>query len=155
MKISWIEPNILAASGIPLDQKDLRALHSQGIRAMLSLTEHSLLTFKEITPALLAELDMAYAHVPIPDQHPPTFEQAAQILRLIEAMRQQQRPLFVHCHAGVGRTGTILHLYYLAQGFSWEQTKAKIRATRVQCLLLADEQLAFLRAYTAANANGP
>jgi atypical dual specificity phosphatase len=154
MKISWIEPNILAASGIPLDAKDLRSLHSQGIRAMLSLTEHSLLTFTEITPALLTELGMAYAHVPIPDQHPPTFEQAARILQLIEAMKQQQRPLFVHCHAGVGRTGTILHLYYLSQGFDWDKTKAKIRATRVQCLLLADEQRAFLRAYIEANANG-
>ena len=147
MKISWIEPDILAASGIPLDAKDLRSLHAQGIRAMLSLTEHSLLTFREITPALLNELDITYLHVPIPDQHPPTSEQAQHILHLIKTMAAQQRPLLIHCHAGVGRTGTILHLYYLAQGRSWDETKAKIRATRVQCLLLADEQLAFLRAY--------
>jgi protein-tyrosine phosphatase len=151
MKISWIEPYILAASGIPLDAKDLSSLHAQGIRAMLSLTEHSLLTFREITPALLNELDITYLHVPIPDQHPPTSEQAQHILHLIKTMAAQQRPLLIHCHAGVGRTGTILHLYYLAQGRSWDETKAKIRATRVQCLLLADEQLAFLRAYTTTS----
>jgi atypical dual specificity phosphatase len=150
MKLSWIEPHMLAASGIPLDAKDLRSLRAQGIRAILSLTEHSLLIFREITPTLLADLDMTYLHVPIPDQHPPTAEQAQQILHLITMMRAQHRPLFVHCHAGVGRTGTILHLYYLAQGFSWDETKAKIRATRVQCLLLAEEQQAFLRAYTTA-----
>ncbi len=150
MKLSWIEPHILAASGIPLDAKDLRSLQAQGIRAILSLTEHSLLTFHEITPTLLADLDITYLHVPIPDQHPPTPDQAEQILHLINMMTLQQRPIFVHCHAGVGRTGTILHLYYLAQGRSWDETKAKIRATRVQCLLLAEEQLAFLRAYIAA-----
>jgi atypical dual specificity phosphatase len=149
MKISWIEPAVLAASGIPLDAKDLRALHAQGIRAILSLTEHPLLAFREITLALLDELDIAYLHVPIPDQHPPTHEQARHILRLIQTMATQQRPLLIHCHAGVGRTGTILHLYYLAQGHSWDETKAKIRATRVQCLLLADKQIAFLRAFTA------
>jgi atypical dual specificity phosphatase len=153
MKISWIEPDTLAASGIPLDVKDLRALHGQGIRAMLSLTEHSLLTFRAITPELLAELDITYLHVPIPDQHPPTSDQAQHILHLIKTMAAQQRPLLIHCHAGVGRTGTILHLYYLAQGRSWEETKAKIRATRVQCLLLADEQLTFLRAYVTTPAS--
>ena len=140
---------MLAASGIPLDEKDLRALHGQGIRAILSLTEQSLLMFREITPTLLAELDITYLHIPIPDQRPPAAEQAQHILQLIETMTTQQRPLLIHCHAGVGRTGTILHLYYLAQGCSWGETKAKIRATRVQCLLLADEQLAFLRTYTA------
>jgi atypical dual specificity phosphatase len=149
MKISWIEPAVLAASGIPLDAKDLRALHAQGIRAILSLTEHPLLAFREITPALLDQLDIAYLHVPIPDQHPPTHEQAQHILHLIQTMAAQQRPLLIHCHAGVGRTGTILHLYYLAQGRSWDETKARIRATRVQCLLLADEQIAFLRTFTA------
>jgi predicted protein tyrosine phosphatase len=138
---------VLAAGGIPLDAKDLLALHAQGIRAILSLTEHPLLAFREIPPALLAGLDITYLHVPIPDQHPPTFEQAQHILHLIKTMATQQRPLLIHCHAGVGRTGTILHLYYLAQGRSWDETKAKIRATRVQCLLLADEQIAFLRAY--------
>ena len=150
MKISWIEPERLAASGIPLDAKDLRSLQAQGIRAMISLTEHSLLMFREITPTLLADLDITYLHVPIPDQHPPTADQAQQILHQITMMTAQHRPVFVHCHAGVGRTGTILHLYYLAQGLSWNETKAKIRATRVQCLLLAEEQLVFLRASTAA-----
>ena len=72
---------------------------------------------------------------------------------LRKVMATQQRPLLIHCHAGVGRTGTILHLYYLAQGRSWDEAKAKIRATRVQCLLLADEQIAFLRAYTATSAS--
>jgi atypical dual specificity phosphatase len=147
MRISWIEPNILAASGIPLHANDLRALHTQGIRTILSLTEQPLLVMREITAELLNDLNIRYFHVPIPDQHPPTIEQAQHILQIIDTMTTEQRPLLVHCHAGIGRTGTVLHLYYRARGLSLDETRARIRATRVQCLLLSDEQLAFVQAY--------
>lgn len=58
MKISWIEPNTLAASGIPIDAKDVRSLHLQGIRAIISLTEQPLWSQRQITPSLFAELDI-------------------------------------------------------------------------------------------------
>jgi len=64
---------VLAAGGIPLDAKDLLALHAQGIRAILSLTEHPLLAFREIPPALLAGLDITYLHDPDPRSAPSNF----------------------------------------------------------------------------------
>ena len=147
MKISWIEPEQIAASGIPLDAKDIHSLHHQGIRAILSLTEQPLFSQREITTALLQELDIAYFHVPVRDQYPPNADQAQQILEIIRSLQVQQRPLLVHCHAGVGRTGTILHLYYLTQGQTLAQAKGEIRRKRVQCLLLSDKQLLFLQTY--------
>lgn len=147
MRMSWIEPNILAAGSIPVSLQDIQSLHAQGIRSVLSLTEHSLLEFHEISHSLLAALDMIYTHEPVPDQHPPTLKQAQRIIRFISEMITQQRPLFIHCHAGGGRTGTILHLYYLAQGLSWEETRVRIRATRIECLLLSEKQLTFLQAW--------
>jgi len=151
MKISWIEPEQLAASGIPLDAKDIRALHEQGIRAILSLTEQPLFAQREITPPLLEGLAIAYFHIPVRDQYPPSAAQAQEVIAIISAMQIQQRPLLIHCHAGVGRTGTILHLYYLTRGQTFEEAKAEIRRKRVQCILLSDEQLQFLQAYTRAS----
>jgi atypical dual specificity phosphatase len=150
MKISWIEPDLLAASGIPIDASDLQSLRDQGVRAIISLTEQPLTSFKTISPDVFAALDMAYLHIAVPDQHPPTTEQAHTILDFIEQMRQQQRAVFVHCHAGIGRTGTILHLYYIAQGLSFEQAKAQVKLRRPQSILLSDEQKAFLTDFIAA-----
>ncbi|MBK9940532.1 MAG: dual specificity protein phosphatase family protein [Kouleothrix sp.] len=110
MKISWIAPHSLAASGIPLDAKDIHAFHGQGIRAILSLTEPPLFAQREITATLLGALDIAYFHVPVRDQFPPDTAQAHQIIEAIRSMQFEQRPLLIHCHAGIGRTGMILHL---------------------------------------------
>ena len=150
MKITWLEPAVLAASSIPIDIKDLRSLHEQGVGAIISLTEQPLTIFKSITRDSFGALDITYLHVPVPDHHPPTLEQAHVIVRFIELMRERQRAVFVHCHAGVGRTGTILHLYYLAQGMTLEAAREQIRRKRPQSTLLSDKQKAFLSEYARA-----
>src|SRR5262249_9251858 len=144
MKMTWIEDGLLAASGIPLDQTDIRSLHDQGIRAILSLTEQPLTSFKKLPPALFDELNIAYLHVPIADGYPPTIPQAGDILQFIDQMKSQARSVFVHCHAGLGRTGTVLHLYYLAQGLTLEQAREQVKLKRPQSTLLSDRQKAFL-----------
>jgi atypical dual specificity phosphatase len=154
MKISWIEPDLLAASAIPIGAKDLQSLHDQGLRAIISLTEQSLTIFTSISMELFKKLDIMYLHVPIPDKHPPTMEQAATIMQFIKAMRTQQRPVLVHCHAGIGRTGTILHLYYIAQGLSFEQARDKVKARRPYAAMLSDKQRAFLNDFIAAMKTG-
>ena len=147
MDCSWIEPGILAAGSVPVEEKDIRDLHAANIRAILTLTERPITAFHEISPALLDGLDIYYLHMPIPDQHPPTLEQAQQILLFINNMKLQSRPVFVHCQAGVGRTGTVLHLYYIAQGLPFEEADALVRAKRVQCILLTDLQVKFLKEF--------
>jgi atypical dual specificity phosphatase len=150
MKITWVEPGLLAASSIPIDINDLRSLRDQSVGAIISLTEQPLTTFKTITPAGLRELDITYLHIAIPDQHPPTIEQAHVILRFIELMNRRRKAVLVHCHAGVGRTGTILHLYYLAQGMSFEEAREQVRGRRSQSTLLSDAQWAFLNDFVRA-----
>jgi predicted protein tyrosine phosphatase len=144
MKMTWIEDGLLAASGIPLDAPDIQSLHQQGIRAILSLTEQPLTSFKKLPPALFDELNVTYLHVPIPDGYPPTIPQAGAILQFIDEMKSQARAVFVHCHAGLGRTGTVLHLYYLAQGLTLEQAREQVKLHRPQSTLLSDRQKAFL-----------
>lgn len=133
MNIDWIELQKLAAGPIPLGARDIRSLHDQGIRAVLSLTENSLWIQREITPVLFRELDMTYFHEPIPDGFPPDLDTAQRIIQHINDSHGEARTIYVHCHAGIGRTGTILHLYYLASGLSLDQAKAAVKRGRLVC----------------------
>ncbi len=60
---------------------------------------------------------------------------------------QARRVVLLHCHAGVGRTGTLLHAYYLTEGLSLEEARVRVRAGRLssQFLLLSDAQRSFLQ----------
>jgi atypical dual specificity phosphatase len=147
MKFSLIERGVLAASSIPFDAKDIRSLHQQGVRAIVSLTERSLIGLSDITQTLLDELDLIYFHAPIRDHFPPSLPQARQILQFIEQMKAENRLTFIHCHAGVGRTGAIVHAYFIFQGLSLDEAKAQVRACRIQCTLLSAEQEAFLQEF--------
>ena len=147
MKFSVIEAGILAASSIPFKAKDIRSLHQQGVRAIISLTERSLIGLSDITQMLLDELDLTYFHAPMQDHYPPDWLQAGHILGFIEQMKAEQRFTFIHCHAGVGRTGTILHAYFLGQGLSLAEAKARVKARRIHCTLLSQEQETFLAAF--------
>jgi atypical dual specificity phosphatase len=149
MDCSWIEPNVVAAGSVPVEAEDIRSLHRAKIRAILTLTERPITAFYEITPELLASFDITYRHVPVPDQFPPNPDQAREILDFIHQMTLQGRPVFVHCQAGVGRTGTVLHLYYIAQGLTFEEAEAKVRSKRIQCILLTDRQVEFLKEFAS------
>lgn len=149
MKIDWIEPGILAAGGIPLGTSDLQSLREQGIEAIITLTEHALTTQSGITPRLLDEMGLTCLHAPIVDQYPPDLATMRRIVEFIYRMKMLGKPVFVHCHAGVGRTGTVLHAYYLTTGLSLEAAKAQVKARKFtsQFLMLSEAQRAFLEAF--------
>jgi len=146
VKIDWIEPGVLAAGGIPLGRKDLDSLREQGIRALVTLTEHPLTMQTEITLDVLDEMGFLCLHAPVEDQYPPDRTTVHTVTQFLRQMRSLGRPVLLHCHAGVGRTGTLLHAYYLMEGLSLEEAQVKVRAGRLssQFLLLSDAQKAFL-----------
>lgn len=153
MKISWIEPDFLAASGIPLDKKDLVSLKNQGICAIITLTEYPLTKQKEITNKLFDELDITPYHIPIVDHQPPkSVDVVDELKSIIDGMRMQSKPVLVHGHAGIGRTGTMLHAYYLASELSLDEAKQKIKLVRPmsQFFMLSNDQQKFLEQFAQA-----
>jgi atypical dual specificity phosphatase len=146
MKIDWIERGVLAASASPTSAQDIESLHEQGIRAIVTLRERSLTALRDITPKLLQKLDIQYLHVPVVDFEPPDEQQVLDVKIFIDEMRARRKPVYLHCYAGIGRTGTLLHGYYLLKGMSLEEAKAKVLATRPAACFdeLSDTQRAFL-----------
>ncbi len=146
MKVNWIEPGVMAASGIPLGRKDLQSLVEQGIRAIVTLTERPLTVQGAITPPLLAEMGLTCLHAPIVDQYPPDIATMRKTVQFVKRMKAQGQPVLLHCHAGIGRTGTMLHVYYLAEGLSLEEAKAKVKAGKFtsHLIMLSEAQKAFL-----------
>jgi hypothetical protein len=79
MKIHWIDEKILAAGGIPISRENLEVLQNQGIRSIVTLTEHPLTIQKSLPASLCAEMGFDLFHMPIVDQTPPTKRQAMDV----------------------------------------------------------------------------
>jgi atypical dual specificity phosphatase len=155
MKIDWIEPGLIATSGIPLGVKDLRSLYEQGIRAIVALTEHPITVQRGISSQVLDQIGLTCLHASIVDQCPPDVGTVWQTRQFINQMKAQSRPVLLYCHAGVGRTGTMLHAYYLAEGLSLEEAKARVKASKPsnQFFMLSDAQKAFLEEFATLALN--
>ena len=145
----WLVPRVLAGSSRPggrsgtdgLEQ-DLAWLRSQGIGAIISLTEE---------PPDLSILDrygFASMHLPVVDLTPPSPDQLAAALAFIDRQASASRPVVVHCYAGQGRTGTVLAAYLIRLGRSPERAVAELRAVCPRAVE-NDLQLAALAAYAS------
>jgi atypical dual specificity phosphatase len=146
MKINWIDEKVLSAGGIPISRENLETLQKQGVRAIVTLTEHPLTIQKSLPAKLFADMGFDLFHMPIVDQTPPTKQQAMDVYTYLNQMTGKEKPVFVHCHAGIGRKGTILHAIELLRGSSLDNAKAKIAARRPVCryIMLTESQRAFL-----------
>lgn len=87
--------------------QDLQALRNAGITRLISLTE------TPFDAALAANYDIQCTAVPMPDMHAPSLEDAWFLCHAIDRYLQNGETVAVHCKAGLGRTGTVLGLYWI------------------------------------------
>lgn len=142
MPMPFFHPERRFSLGAPLNafEDELPVLHTAGIRAVVSLLNNP------SDAAIYHTVGMDFLCLPIPDGFAPTFEQADAFVQFVDENRERNRAVAAHCHAGLGRTGTMLGAYLIAQGADGTQALLKVRAVE-QAAIETRHQVLFLDAY--------
>ena len=110
-----------------LTPEGFATLPERGITHVLDLREEG-----TIDEGLLERLGLRWRHVPIADRAAPTDEQLEAIVDWLdsEADPPADQALYVHCHAGVGRTPTIAIALLMRQNLSLTEARRLVFAAR-------------------------
>ncbi|NUM34688.1 MAG: dual specificity protein phosphatase family protein [Candidatus Brocadiae bacterium] len=135
---SFVVPKRLAGMRYPGNDvvlmETLEFLREQGISAMVTLTH-------DVPDRLILEqYGMDWLHIPIQDYCPPKIEDIIEFVEFVDKMNGQGKAVVVHCHAGIGRTGTMLACYLVRLGRSPEQAINEIRFLRPGSIETSEQQ---------------
>lgn len=136
----WVEPGKLLAGEYPgsfsssTSRTRLRALLEAGIRTFIDLTRpgDTDATYEGLLMDEAAELqvEVERKNIPVTDFGTPGVETMKTILDLIDASISTGRPVYVHCIAGRGRTGTVVGCYLVRHGMSGADAIDRIEELR-------------------------
>jgi predicted protein tyrosine phosphatase len=130
----WVIPGRFLAGDYPLtdDPKisfnNLSALIDYGIRHVIDLTEPAEMhrfgaqtrDYSNLLKLIADQrgVSMTYHPLPIKDYTAPDREMITDILDEIDHAIENDRPVYIHCWGGVGRTGTIVGCYLARHGYA-------------------------------------
>jgi atypical dual specificity phosphatase len=133
----WVLPGRLAAMARPWpeDAADLRA---EGIGAILCLAEDP--------PAdVFAKEGFRVRHEPILDFSAPDATTLARCVTFLRESMDRGERAVVHCHAGYGRTGTVIAAFLSALGEDPRRAIQRVRALRPGSIETREQEEAVLR----------
>ena len=136
----WVIPGKLMAGEYPgkydIEQTRQRvvSLLRCGLNSYIDLTRptDSFHPYRELLTSEAAEfgLDVMWQNFPIDDFFTPSREQMQLILDEIDAQIQAGKTVYVHCLAGIGRTGTVVGCYLVRGGMTGYEALRQIEELR-------------------------
>lgn len=151
---SWVLPGKLAGSGIPGGcssepdnvRSDLQEMRSEGIAYLVSLEKP-----KGPIDSICAELGIEWNYFPILDfKVPENGEDFLTLIKQIITAFESGKPVCIHCHAGVGRTGLVLSCVF-GYYFSLNASRAIAAVRKNRAALDNLEQECFVKEFLSSN----
>ena len=166
----WVIENRLLAGCYPgaldseLAEKQLSGLLNAGIRHVINLMEphektwygRALIPYRDQLRLLSKQVEctVSFERQPIRDLSVPTPGQMRVILDHIDDSLSLERPVYVHCLGGIGRTGTVVGCYLIRHGLATgENVLERLKqlrsnyADRHRRSPETDEQLGFVKTW--------
>jgi hypothetical protein len=117
----WAEPGRLLAGPLPTgpDRAALRGaverLLSVGVRTVIDLrTPAEPPSIRALLEKVATEaVEPTWMGIPILDGGAPSVGQMQTILDVIDGSLRRERPVYVHCQGGRGRTGTVIACWWI------------------------------------------
>ena len=130
----WLVPGVLLAGQHPLaatgqpGPTPLERWIDHEVRSFVDLTQprESLPGYQDAIERLSRTLgvNLGYARFPIPDYGVPSQPLMRRILAHLYQQMAQGRCVYLHCHGGIGRTGTVIGCLLRDQGLSVTEAQA-------------------------------
>lgn len=135
----WVRPDELMAGIHPEGnygtdtRRVIRGLLGLGITRFVDLTEEGELEgYARLVQDESRQLSLHATHsrFAIPDMKAPDIERMEDILKTIRAYIKEGHVVYVHCFAGLGRTGTVVGCYLIDNGVLRENIFDEIASLR-------------------------
>lgn len=138
----WVVDGLLLAGGYAGDRSEeaarsrIESLLDAGVRLFIDLTEPGELPsyariLQDAAGARGERVD--YIRAPIRDFDVPSDDELAEVLAAIDRALASKQPVYVHCHGGIGRTGTVVGCWLAQNGYPGEAALERLARLRSTC----------------------
>lgn len=124
--LTWVTSQ-LAVGHAPMSYDELRAIREQGVDGIVNLCG-------EYCDLHQIQTDFGFEvyYLPVPDNEAPSLQELEKALQWLDEVIYLGKKILVHCHLGIGRTGTFVTAYLLRRGFSMKLASQKLKNTRAE-----------------------